>query len=610
MKNNKSSIQGKVALCYIRLSVTKDASDLTSPERQRANLQAACDKHGWTPEWYEDAKGHKSATKEENRPAWLALKDRLKDADVVALVVNEQSRAMRNAWRAIKLFEELPNYGIVLHLAALDRTIDITTTDGRMTAYFQAFLDDLYALDASRRAKDSVKYRKGKGVTIGLPPFGTVRDEKGYLMPSPEGAWFMPDGTFSAAKNNLHAPHAEAVWRGYYECAKRILEIYKTNLHGYQYIASQLNRDGWTFRDRWGNPRPFTLDDIRRVTSNWREYAGLVQEGKARERIASKIENPTSVLHDTGRAVFDLDLLYAVAKTQEERSIVTRATGTVQAAYVFSLSHLLYCAHCDLQAQVQDNPKLRSRIIGWQRLGTLRYRHSESHLCHGETNSVFALVIEDDFARLIDILDVHPEAVELMTELAVQSHYGALGGNDEADIEEQKLVALAKHRRALKNNLTLFQNGEIDGDEYYRQKDHHERQIAHWEMQTSDHQKITLELTTTMEMVKRLKQFWNMSEGEDRKLLAHSLFDEIVYDLDSRRIVDFKIKTWAEPYVTLRAALYSDQIGEEMKNRFNSGVSSEVSFDSPNGGQHLTITNSPHHRMGSGYERLETCLAA
>lgn len=156
----------KVALCYIRLSVTKETSDLTSPERQRANIEAACRKYDWTPEWYEDAKGHKSATKEENRPAWQELKTRLKDADVAALVVNEQSRAMRNAWRAIKLFEELPAYGVVLHLAALDRTIDITTPDGRMSAYIQAFLDDLYALDARRRSLDSVKYRKGKNITI------------------------------------------------------------------------------------------------------------------------------------------------------------------------------------------------------------------------------------------------------------------------------------------------------------------------------------------------------------------------------------------------------------------------------------------------------------
>jgi hypothetical protein len=43
----KSSVERQVALCYVRLSVTKDASDLTSPERQRANIEVACAKYGW-----------------------------------------------------------------------------------------------------------------------------------------------------------------------------------------------------------------------------------------------------------------------------------------------------------------------------------------------------------------------------------------------------------------------------------------------------------------------------------------------------------------------------------------------------------------------------------
>ncbi|HUN09352.1 MAG TPA: hypothetical protein PLQ56_22295 [Aggregatilineales bacterium] len=97
-----------------------------------------------------------------------------------------------------------------------------------------------------------------------------------------------------------HQPHFGVLWRGYDVCAERILT-------GYGWIANELNRSGWPFRDRWGKPRPFALDDVRRVVSNWREYAGLVtpgKVGKVRDRIASKIENSTAVLQDTVRAVF------------------------------------------------------------------------------------------------------------------------------------------------------------------------------------------------------------------------------------------------------------------------------------------------------------------
>lgn len=150
-----------------------------------------------------------------------------------------------------------------------------------------------------------------------------------------------------------------------------------------------------------------------------------------------------------------------------------------------------------------------------------------------------------------------------MTEIAARSQFGTLDSTEEGDVEEQKQIAIAKHRGALKNNLTLFQNGKIDAEEYYRQKDHHERQIGHWEVYITDRQKILLELTTAMEMVKRLQQFWDMSEGEDRKLLAHSLFDEIVYDLDARQITDFKVKQWAEPFLILRAAVYHDEMAKK-----------------------------------------------
>ena len=578
----KAPVERRIALCYVRLSFTKDASDLTSPERQRANIQVACDRNGWVPEWYEDAKGHKSATKEENRPAWLALKSRLKDPDIAALVVNEQSRAMRNAWRAIKLFEELPAFGVVLHLAAVDRTIDITTPDGRMSAYIQAFLDDLYALDARRRSLDSVNYRKSRNITIGIPPFGTQRDKtSGQLIPSDEGTWYMSDGSFVAGTDPDDPPHPDAIWRGYHACAELMLTLYKDNQYGYGSIAAEMNQQGWAFRDRWSMPRPIKGDDVRRVVANWREYAGLILKGRAKERIAHEIDNPTSVLYDTGRAVFDLDLLREVAATQEARSVTTRPVGTIAKAHVFPLSYLLYCAHCDRAVSEQDNLKLRSRITGHNKAGELRYRHSDSNRCNSKRKSLPVRVIEEDFSRLIDALEVHPDAVELMAELAVQSQFG--DAKDEADLEEQKKIATAKHRRALKNNLILFQNGDIEPEEYFRQRDYHERQIAYWEAQTTDRQRIALELTTTTEMVSRLKQFWQITEGEDRRLLAHSLFDELVYDLEEQRIVDFRIKAWAEPFLILRAALYHDLMGEEMKNRFNSGISSGGQFHDPNG---------------------------
>jgi hypothetical protein len=42
---------------------------------------------------------------------------------------------------------------------------------------------------------------------------------------------------------------------------------------------------------------------------------------------------------------------------------------------------------------------------------------------------------------------------------------------------------------------------------------------------------------------------------------------EIIYDLDKRQIVDFKMKSWAESFLVLRAALYQDEMSEELTLR-------------------------------------------
>src|SRR5258706_8590832 len=186
----------KVALCYIRQSYTRDADDTNSPERQRANIQAACNRYGWTPEWYEDVGGHKSGRYENNRPQWLALKARLGDPDVVALVANDLSRLHRKGWRVGDLLECLTENNIDLVLAAPGREVDTTTAKGRMFLQFGAIIDEWYAEDISQRAKDSISYRKSQGKSIGIPPFGATRNADGYLIPSIEGAWLLPNGQF------------------------------------------------------------------------------------------------------------------------------------------------------------------------------------------------------------------------------------------------------------------------------------------------------------------------------------------------------------------------------------------------------------------------------
>ena len=247
----KQHIDRKIALCYIRQSQTRDPSDMDSPDRQRANIQVVCDQHGWIPEWYEDTEGHKSGTKVKNRPGWMALRARLGDPDVAALVANDLARLHRKGWRVGDLLDFVDEHGVKLLLAAPGKQMDFSTPHGRIVAQLSAIFDEWYAVDIAQRAKDSIAYRKRRGITVGLPPFGTVRDKNGYLEPSLEGAWFLPDATY-APGNRDESPQPDAIWRSYYECADYILKTYAENKKGVDAIAYKMQSEGWPFRDRDG----------------------------------------------------------------------------------------------------------------------------------------------------------------------------------------------------------------------------------------------------------------------------------------------------------------------------------------------------------------------
>lgn len=311
------AIQRNIALCYVRQSHTRDEFDTNSPDRQRANIQAVCDRNGWTPMWFSDTEGHKSGTKEYNRPEWLRLKSHLSDPHVVALVANDLARLHRKLWQLGRTLEELEQYGIRLALAAPGREMDTSAPQARLIINFMAMQDEAYAADISARAKDSVAFRKSRGITVGKAPFGTVRVNKQYLVPSPYGAWLLPSGIYVAGENQNEPPEQGAIWFGYYDCAARILELYAENLYGFNKLTKIVSSEGWRFQDRKGNPRLIDSEDIRRVTSSWRVYAGLVENGKSKDLSACNFDDPLEVLQDNGRAVFSLDLLRRVAMVQK-----------------------------------------------------------------------------------------------------------------------------------------------------------------------------------------------------------------------------------------------------------------------------------------------------
>lgn len=551
--------QRKVALCYIRKSWTRDDNDQISPERQRAHIESVCTANEWVPEWYEDTDGHKSGMHEKNRPGWLALKTRLNDPDVVALVANDLARLHRKGWRIGDLLDFVEQRGIRLVLADPRRHIDFSSPYGRMFAQLSAIFDEWYATDISERWKASIAHRKSRGITVGLPPFGTKRDPKTrYLVPSDEGVWLLPDGSWTAGLKGNKAPHDNAIWRGYFECAVRILTMYAQE-KGRESICRKLQQEGWAFRSRSGQPAPIEVDAVRRVVANWPEYGGYVSEKRARER--HPVEYPPDAILaklNPERAVIDLDLLSQVARSRQRRALRKHPADSVNKnARIIPLSGITYCAHCEKLAQKHNNPGLRSRL--WGRLGKF-YRHKPGGACGCRKTQVLRGAYEDDFFRLIQCFEVKPEELDKMLLLAAQ--VSATPAQDD-DLETRKPEAIALCQRRIQAAIALYSDGRIDRMEYLRRVERNEHEIASWQARTNERQQLAMELTMCIHAVDTLARLWKVSSDDDKQGMARHLFEYVTYDLDRQEIVDFRLKAWAERFLVLRTALYAEEKNNE-----------------------------------------------
>ena len=554
----------KIALCYVRLSQTRDDNDRNSPERQHTNIEYMCNEYGWTPEWYEDVEGHKSGTKVKNRPGWLALENRMGDDDVVAIVANDLARLHRKGWRIGNLLDIVDKYDIHLVLAAPGKQIDFSTTQGRFMAQLSAIFDEWYAMDISQRAKDSINHRKRKGITVGLPPFGTVRNESGYLEPTLEGAWLLTDGTFAKA-DSTNAPRPDAIWRGYFDSAYEVLKLYAESGKGSQKIAYEMQEKGWACRSRNGNPKPFDAEAVRRVVANWAEYGGHVSEKRARERNVHD-HNPNNVTLSEERAVYPMDLLYEVGRIKFERSRGKRPNqGIKKDDYIYPLMNLVYCAHCEQLAEKHSDPKLRTKLGGmWANLGKGRYRHKGGVKCGCQNRSVPADTLENEFERFIQHLAIDSHGLDIMHEMAIQASSVLNSDETVADFEAEKRSAIAKCRRRIDAARSVHLDGDLSREEYMRRKELNEREIAHWESRNKEVQQIGFELTMCWNAVQQIADIWKNGTPEDKHGIARNLFDHIVFDLDTHRVVDFRLKAWADDFIVLRASVDDPEIRKSL----------------------------------------------
>jgi hypothetical protein len=190
--------------------------------------------------------------------------------------------------------------------------------------------------------------------------------------------------------------------------------------------------------------------------------------------------------------VFPIELLRIVARTRKGRSIRPVDHGVNRDTRVYPLANIVFCAHCERLAEADDDTRLRSRLGGAHNNGKPRYRHKPGVKCGTHNRSVRCHELEHDFGRLITLLTIKPEAVGLMTELAIQSDQGF--AEEHPNLEDEKKIAIARCRRRIDAAVNLYRDGVITREDYLADVERNEREIAHWEARTSETEKAALEL--------------------------------------------------------------------------------------------------------------------
>ena len=351
---------------------------------------------------------------------------------------------------------------------------------------------------------------------MGCHHSATTRNEEGYLIPIEEGAWLLPDGTF-AEGIETEKPDVNALWRSYFECAKYILTIFAEGDTGLARIAYRLNSEGWAFRDRWGQPRAMNRDDIRRVVGNWAEYGGIIVDGRGKDRPSYESFDPDTILFVEDRAVMPIELLQKVARIKQKRTVRPKDKGKVRKARSYPLSVITLCAHCFNQAEKQDNPKLRTTLRGkLDAREVRRYIHRSGVNCGCKNRSVPCEVIEADFIRIVKLMTIDPEMVDVMVEFAIQADK-ARGVFTEEDLEDKKREAIALCQRRLNAAVVLFDEGRIDYEAYRARIEKNERKIAYWNTRTTQAEKVAFELARCIEAVNDLVQLWENAEPEEKQ---------------------------------------------------------------------------------------------
>ena len=72
-----------------------------------------------------------------------------------------------------------------------------------------------------------------------------------------------------------------------------------------------------------------------------------------------------------------------------------------------------------------------------------------------------------------------------------------------------------------------------------------------------EEKEIVVELAACVGAIDKISTLWKSRNAQDKQGMVQNIIDYIVSNLNNR-IVDFRLKRWADRFMTVRATLYND----------------------------------------------------
>ena len=146
----------------------------------------------------------------------------------------------------------------------------------------------------------------------------------------------------------------------------------------------------------------------------------------------------------------------------------------------------------------------------------------------------------------------------------------------------------------------LFRKAYLSEAEWANDVADCEHHIMVLQSKLSENYEVQMMLELTAGQLSDAQKNWHDASSVDRQAFAHNLFEEIIYDLDTRRITGFKLKPWAESFLQLRVGI-AEMYGENPAN-----PTSELLY-TPVHPEGYCTTRLPSSFTGSWYLEKKFC---